>query len=367
MGIVSPALPQIQSSFQASAALAAAVMSVFALGRLLSGYPAGLLSEQLGERSVITMGALVFVGGSLVCALASTMSLLLAGRAVQGLGSALFAGASLSYIVRATPSSRGGRAQAYYQGAISLGFIVGPAAGGFVSAALGYHGIFWVSVAISLLAVPVSVLWIQRRPSGSPRGSGLPQGGSAMSAWRSLTYATFAFAVVGNFQVFFDRTGTNFTLVPLFLNARGRFSAEEIGVVLSLSVIVALLLVVPAGMAADRWGARRVTAWTLALSALAIAAMPFFPSRVGLYVTTLAMSAGLNVCGPAVAAYLFATSPLSRGQSVGFYRLSADLGQVLAPLSLGYTTDLAGYEIAFLALAATNVVMWVWSLLLPRK
>lgn len=363
MSVVSPALPEIQSSFNASAALTAGVMSAFAVGRLAVSFPSGLLAERLGEQVMMALGAAVFTCGALACALAPTMPVLLAGRLAQGMGSAFLAAACLSYIVSALPASQTGQAMGFYQGAISVGSAAGPALGGLMIAAMGFRSVFWASVALALLAVPIALLWL--RPVARHGPSREARGG--MSPWRALAHAAFLFAVLGNFQVFFIRTGAQSTLLPLWLDAEAHFSAAGIGVLLSVGVIIQIILVFPAGAITDRWGARRVTVWNLAACALCIAIIPFFPSTLGTWVTNMLLNVAFAIIGPALAAYVFVATPLRRGETVAFYRLSADIGQVLSPMVAGFALDLAGYTSAFLLLAATNVGLWLWSLVLTES
>ena len=99
VSIVTLALPAIQRGLGFSPAGLQWVISAYALafgGFLLLG---GRLADLLGRRAILVTGAAVFTAGSLACGLAGSAGLLVAARAVEGLGAALMAPAALSLIL----------------------------------------------------------------------------------------------------------------------------------------------------------------------------------------------------------------------------------------------------------------------------
>ncbi|MFV0411182.1 MAG: MFS transporter, partial [Paracoccus sp. (in: a-proteobacteria)] len=123
---------------------------------LLTG---GLLSDLYGRRRVFMAGAGVFTIASLLCAAAPSASILIAGRALTGIGAALLIPSSLA-IIRVfwrDPAERG-RALGIWAACNGLAMAIGPTLGGLLIGHFGWRSIFLVVIPVStvafLLAVP---------------------------------------------------------------------------------------------------------------------------------------------------------------------------------------------------------------------
>lgn len=147
--IVSIAIPSIRRSLGFTAGGAQWVLSVYALlfGGLLLLF--GRLADRVGRRRAFLAGLAVFALGCLVAGIAPSAWVLLAARAVQGVGAAAFVPGSLSLLTAAYPSARErGRALGAYGAMAGLGFVAGMVGGGVITQLLGWRWVF-------LLLVPV--------------------------------------------------------------------------------------------------------------------------------------------------------------------------------------------------------------------
>src|ERR1700742_4337436 len=120
-GIVAPALPVFARDFGVSRAAAGAVISLFAVMRIVGAFPAGIVINQVGERIVMATGIAIVAVSSVLAGLAQTYGQLIALRGVGGLGSAMFSVSALSLLVRLVPNQQRGRAMGMWQG----GFLIG--------------------------------------------------------------------------------------------------------------------------------------------------------------------------------------------------------------------------------------------------
>ncbi|GAA4749849.1 MFS transporter [Nocardioides endophyticus] len=156
--IVNVALPSIQSDLGFSQAALAWVVNAYLLtfgGFLLLS---GRLGDLLGNRRVFMGGVVAFVVASVACGLAPTAGLLVAGRAVQGLGGAAVSAVALSLIVGLfqDPTERA-KAMGFFGFVMSGGGAVGVLLGGVLTGLFSWHWIFLVNV-------PVGVgVWIAAR------------------------------------------------------------------------------------------------------------------------------------------------------------------------------------------------------------
>ena len=117
-GLIAPVLPQFASSFNVSMAAAGAVISAFALARLLGAPGAGILIDKLGSRPVYLTGLFIVAVATFFVAFAQAYWHILLLRFIAGFGSTMFTLSAQALIVRVTHPSIRGRANALY--ALSL-------------------------------------------------------------------------------------------------------------------------------------------------------------------------------------------------------------------------------------------------------
>src|SRR5918998_2146749 len=114
----------------------------------------GSLGDRYGRRSLLRVGLVTFVAASLMCAAAPTLPLLLAGRAVQGLGAALMLPQGLAITAAAFPHPiERARATAAWAVAAAMSTAIGPILGGVLTDTLGWRFIFWLNAPVGLVAL----------------------------------------------------------------------------------------------------------------------------------------------------------------------------------------------------------------------
>ena len=132
-GIVAPAIPVFARSFGVSRTAAAAVVSAFALMRLVSALGVGKLVNRIGERLVLGTGIAIVAVSSALAGLAGNYGQLLALRGVGGIGSAMFSVSASSLLLGVTSSGQRGRAMGAFSGGFLVGGIAGPGLGGLIT------------------------------------------------------------------------------------------------------------------------------------------------------------------------------------------------------------------------------------------
>ena len=171
--IVSVALPTIQRHLGGGLAGQQWITSAYllTLGSLI--LIGGSLGDIFGERRVFTLGVAGFGGASLLCALAPSIGVLIAARALQGVAGALLTPSSLAVIVATFDDEERGAAIGTWTAFGAIANVIGPLAGGELLAIGSWRWLFLinlplVAICIALIraAIPVSV-----RPSGGRRVS----------------------------------------------------------------------------------------------------------------------------------------------------------------------------------------------------
>ncbi|MEY9487295.1 EmrB/QacA subfamily drug resistance transporter [Streptomyces calvus] len=168
--VVNVALPRIGRDLDADLAALQWTVNAYMVtlaGLILLG---GALGDRYGRRKVFVVGVLWFAAASLLCGLAPNAGVLIAARALQGVGGALLTPGSLA-LIQATfhPDDRG-RAVGLWSGFGGIGAAVGPFVGGWLVDGPGWRWVFWLNVPLALLCAPVAVRHVPESVGGEREG-----------------------------------------------------------------------------------------------------------------------------------------------------------------------------------------------------
>ena len=127
----------------------------------------GRLADMVGRKRVLNTGLVLFVTGSAVVALAPTFPVLVASRAVQGVGAAMFMATIMATAVSTFPPGQRGRVLGLISSMVAAGTLLGPPLGGVLTDAFGWRAIFLINLPIGLLGAVGTFVFVPR-----DRGSG---------------------------------------------------------------------------------------------------------------------------------------------------------------------------------------------------
>ncbi|MGW3657540.1 MFS transporter [Streptomyces sp. NPDC005151] len=121
----------------------------------------GALADRFGRRRVFPFGLVVFGAASLVCAIAPSVGVLIAARALQGIGASMLSPVALAIVVNAMPDPKE-RAQAIgvWASVFGLSMAAGPVTGGALIAGIGWRSVFWVNAPVIVVALALSAVFV---------------------------------------------------------------------------------------------------------------------------------------------------------------------------------------------------------------
>ncbi len=379
-GIVAPAVPLFALAFGVGPTAAGAVVSAFALMRLLSALSAGRLVDRVGERAALLAGLVVVAVSSLLAGLSVSYPQLLVLRGVGGVGSAVFTIAATSLLLRIASSAQRGRTQSVYRSGFLLGGIVGPAFGGAVIG-ISLRAPFFLYAGTLLLAVVAAGTLLPRRlPPPMPAEGAVGDGDAVpptdpaptvseparLTVREAIGNPGYQAALAGNFATGFAVLGVRSTLVPLLVVEHLQLAPGWIGAVFAVGALVQALLLLPAGKAVDDVGRRPtlVTGAVVTAASLVLLALAVGPGS--LLLATVVFAAGASLLGVAPAAIVGDVVEGRGGAPIAFWQMSSDLGAVTGPLAAGLLITSTSYAVALLVCAAVVAVCAVLGLRVPR-
>lgn len=350
--LVAPILPLYALEFGVSYTAAGALITGFAVARLLFSVIGGVAGDRWGARKVTVFGTTLLAISSVTAALAPNYGVLLGSRFIEGIGSAIFATTAFQYLLQVTPKERLGRATAAFQTGLLVGVAIGPFVGGFLAELGDFRTPFWAYAVLAGIVAVLAWFFIEDLPS---RGTSARQV-FAVAGQLMRSRAYLALMLVG-FSMMFMRGGARVTLLPLYAEQSLGFGTGDIGILLSVSALTNLLIVNPAGRFVDSVGRKPVAMLGLTTAAIATAGYGLFESFTGLLIVSMVfgVTSGLaSIAPPAMVGDLAPEG--AEGSAVGVYRMSGDLGFVIGPLVLGAIADTGAFTAGFFITGAVMLV-----------
>ena len=168
--IVNVALPAIRRDLSASVSGLQWSVDAYTLviGSLLMA--SGSMGDRFGRRRVFQTGLAVFTAGSLLCSLATSVTALVAFRALQALGGSMLNPVALS-IVSNTFTERRARARALgvWGAVFGISLALGPVLGGLLVTSLSWRAIFWINIPIGIAAIILTQLFVPESRAATAR------------------------------------------------------------------------------------------------------------------------------------------------------------------------------------------------------
>jgi MFS family permease len=386
-------LPTLAQAFDASFQSVQWVVLAYLLAITTLIVSAGRLGDIAGRRRLLLAGIALFTFASVLAGLAPALPLLIAARALQGLGAAAMMALTMAFVGDTMPKDRVGSAMGLLGTMSAVGTALGPSLGGLLLAWLGWRAIFLANVPLGALA-----LWLAHR--GLPSDQLAPTAGHADfdhagTAVLALTLAAYAFAMTlgrgqpgplnlallltaaagaGLFKLVEMRAasplidlallraaglGANLamntivatvmmaTLVvgPFHLSIALGLDAASVGLVMAVGPVISTLSGIPAGRLVDSLGASSLTSAGLVAMAAGAFAMSGLPVRFGTagYIIAIAiLTPGYQLFQAANNTAVMADiRPDQRGVISGMLNLSRNLGLVTGASLMGAVFALA--------------------------
>ena len=377
--VVTTALPVIRKDLHATIQSLEWTVNAYTLTFAVLLLTGAALGDRFGRRRMLVVGLAIFTLASAAAALAPSAGVLIAARAVQGVGGAIVTPLTLTILSAGVPANRRGAFIGAWSGIAGLAVALGPLVGGAVVSGISWHWIFWLNVPIGLALIPMAQLRL-RETYGPANRLDLP--GLALAStglfgivwglvrgnaqgWASTEIVTaltagviivvafvlwelraeapmlpmrffrnrvFALANVASLLMFFGMFGSIFLLSQFFQTVQG-YSPFGSGLRILPWTVMPMFVAPIAGALSDRIGGHRLMGIGLTLqatglasiAALSTATVPYWQLVVPFMVSGIGMA---MFWAPVANVVLSAVKPEEEGQASGTQNAIRELGGV---------------------------------------
>jgi len=363
-GIIIPILPYYAQRMGARGLGVGLLFGIYSGMQFLSTALLGRLSDRVGRRPILLTTIVLNVGGCLLFAASHTYVLLFLARVVSGLGGGNVSVAQ-AYVADITTPAERSRGMGIIGAAFGIGFVLGPAIGGFAAHGYGPTAPALVAAGLSFLNL-VSAYFVLPESLHTDLRATRPLF-DLSHLGRALRHETLAPLMWAWFLAAFAFAGYTVAL-PLWTGAKFGWRERELGWFFTL--IGATAAIVQGGLfgrIAKRTGDRRLVIAGGFGMAAAIAVVPALRTVPVLYAFTILLAFSNSIFVPAATGLVsILADPTEQGTVLGAAQALSALGRLLGPIALGWLFDVVSPAAAFVAAGLIMVLAATATIKLPE-
>ena len=270
-GLLLPILPLYAKSFDISYGLVGLVLAAEGIGHLVGDLPAAIVLNRIGRKSAMLLGVLTVALSGAGLFFAPTIFMVFLLRFVGGIGGALWDISRYAYLADTTAVHQRGRALSVFGGISRIGTFLGPVIGGYIASVTSVKYPFLVYGGVTLLAAVVAAIAVE----ASHKRVSPPQHGLARHFANIFRAHRKNLITAGTGQLFAQtiRSG-RYIIIPLYGAEVLGLGYEQIGLIMTTSGFIDMMMFYPAGVIMDRFGRKFANVPSFALQAIGMALIP---------------------------------------------------------------------------------------------
>jgi MFS family permease len=364
-----PVLPRFAAELGAEAWLIGLIVGTSTITGVFIKFPAGALSDILGRRRMILLGAAFFAFPPFLYLLVQEAYTLLGLRFLHGFATAIFSPVAAAAVADLFHEGRGEKL-GWFGSANEFGSAFGPLFGGFALGALAGPGLskFYITYVIVGILGVLTFLLALRLPIGQASlqpASAAPSEGLKASRWkqflqgmREVTGNRAILIASGVEAAMFMGVGALEGFLPLYAKNIVELSDTSLGILLWVPFVMAMVGKPLAGRLSDRIGRKPVILVGLSLCVVMLPLMALTPHVVGLLMEGAVFGLGMAIVTPATMALVTDLCKVGHyGAALGVFGTIWDIGHASGPILAGRLIDAGGgLQVSTAYLSAFSVV-----------
>jgi DHA1 family multidrug resistance protein-like MFS transporter len=360
-GIIIPILPDLVVTFGGTGLEMGGLMAIFSAMQFLFSPMWGSLSDRFGRKPILILGVFGNAVSMLALGLSTQLWMLFASRGLAGVLSSATLPTAMAYISDSTDKKSRGGGMGVIGAAMGLGMVLGPGAGGLLSA-ISLQAPFYFAAILSLVAMLAIWLFLPESLEAEKREISVKlQGPQLQAMWKSL-FGPLAFLFVSAFMISFAMT--NFEgIYAYYAKDRYGYGPETIGIILTAIGIVSVIAQgALTGIATRKFGEVKVIKTSLFASVVGFLIMLLAMDLPTVILTSSFFVLANAMLRPAVSSLISQRTTQGQGIAMGLNNAYMSLGRVIGPIWAGMVIDVNLY-FPFITGAAVMLIGFTASLI----
>ncbi len=353
----SPIIPLYAKSLGANPETIGIVVAASTITGILIKFPSGILSDILGRKTLLLLGALFFAFTPFFYPVVTSVTILLLIRFVHGNATAIYSPTASAAISEITTVENRGIKLGLYSSIQGIGQTLAPIAGGILISSFGFGVPFFISGIFALIGLSIVTFLKNPSPShvrkdiGKYFISGIKEVISNKNILFTSTIVASQMIVVGGYNGFF----------PIYAMESLKLDAWHIGIIFGVQSITTLLARPVMGKFSDTFGRKPLITFALFTSVILISVLSFINSFLILLIIGCIWGLTTSVISSVTVAFI---TDLSKkeiyGAAHGTFGTIYDIGEAAGPIIAGFILAKFGFSVMFSILALQLLIFTIF-------
>ncbi len=340
IGLIIPIMPEYLSTFGVAGQALGFLIAIFSLAQFIFSPFAGDLSDKHGRKTIIVIGLIIFGLSQLAFGLSTELWMLFVARFFSGFGSAFIVPPMMAFVADITSYENRGRGMGLLGASMSLGFMIGPAIGGFLSK-ISLDFPFYFATAAALFAAVLSIFILPNPKPVVVGDSTIKKKRENLFQQLKRSTKTSYFVVLIVMFVFSFGLANFQSTIALYVDHKYGYTPTQIAVLITVGgfvgVIVQTFIINPLF---KRYGEMRVILVNLVIAAFALIGIVFVNMFWSILLVATIFSTATSLLRPAVNTLISKLAGKEQGFAAGMMNAYMSLGNMIGPAIAGIIFDI---------------------------
>lgn len=335
IGLAIPVMPSFLKTFGAAGQALGFLIAVFSFAQFVFSPIAGNLSDRHGRKNLIIFGLFVNAISQIFLGLSTELWMLFVCRFFTGVGSAFIIPPVMAYVADITTNEERGKAMGWIGAAISLGFMIGPGIGGFLSNVSLQFPFYFAGFAAIIAGILSFIILPTIKPGIEKQGKGenlyKQMTRSFKASYFVLLVVVFVFSFgIANFQA----------TLTMFLTYKFDFTPNDIAIVITIGGFAGVMVQgLVLNKLFDYFGEMKMILCGLLVAAISLFGMLFVNGFFIILLITTVFSTATTLIRPAVNTLISKIAGDEQGYAAGMNNSYMSLGNMIGPALAGTLFD----------------------------
>ena len=355
MGLVNAFIPILALELDPSKSLVGVVVSAWFFSRIFMEIPSGMISDRIGRRKPFIGGILLGAMGSLMCAMSSSIYVLILGRTLWGFGAGFFFLNNTALITDLLDPKIRMKGVGVFQGVQFTGFLVGTPIGAFLSVYMGYQNVFYLAFGLMVLSWLLAPLLKDLRNIGD-QPLDVASSQNIIGSLKGLWNWGIIIICVACFVRMFIASGVTSTVLQIYFNQQLKFDVGVIGIVLGMRMVGFIVGTLVSGNISERISIKNTVMMGFGILCVCLYLFTTVASLTFILPLSLFSGLGTGLVSSSLTVWLTeSVKPESRGISIGLYRTFLSIGGLTGPIFFVFIEKAWGIYSPFLVAAIATI------------